>query len=304
MKVPWLAGLLAFTVALPLALTGAGKKPPIQEKSAGPEKPFLHEKSTLQDDLKLSGELPGVPAGAVRFVSYAELAALPQVTFTVTDDLNFPGKAEITGVYLDEILATLNISKENTLIAAICDDEYEAHYPVEYRAAHHPILVLRVNGKQLALSKRTSHDGSYGPYLISHPSFTSRYQTLAHPEEAQIPNGVIELRFVKEAEALSAIHPRGEFAAGSPQMQGYLIAQENCFRCHNAGGYGGRKAGVSWSSLSKIAYAKPAYFSAYIKDPQSQSGYADMPSFPDYDGKTLAALTAYFQSVAPENGSK
>ncbi len=303
MKVLWLAGLLAFAATLPLALTGAGK-PPIQEKSVGPEQVSLHEKSTLPDDLKLSGELPGVSVNAVRFVSYAELAKLPQVTFTVTDDSNFPGKAEITGVYLDELLAALNMSGKNMLIAAICDDEYEAHYSEEYRAAHHPILVSRVNGKQLALSKRTSHDGSYGPYLISHPSFTSRYRTLAHPEEAQIPNGVIELRFVKEDDALGAIRPHGEFAAGSPQMQGYLIAQENCFRCHNAGPYGGRKAGVSWSSVSKIANEKPAYFSAYIKDPQLQNGYADMPGFPDYDNATLAALTAYFQSVAPEKGSK
>ena len=303
MKAPWLAGLLAIAAALPLALNGAGK-PSVQEKSVGRERLSLHEKSTSADDLKLSGELPGLPANAVRFVSYAELAKLPPVTFTVTDDSNFPGKAEISGIYLDQLLVVLNISGTNMLIAAICDDEYEAHYLVEYRAAHHPILVLRVNGKQLALSKRTSHGGSYGPYLISHPLFTSRYQTLAHPEEAQIPNGVLELRFVKEDEALGAIHPRGDFATGSPQMQGYLIAQENCFRCHNAGPYGGRKAGVPWSSVSRIAYEKPAYFSAYIKDPQSQNGYADMPGFPDYDNATLAALTAYFQSVVSEKGSK
>lgn len=302
MKVLWLAGLLAISV-LPLALSGRGK-PFIQGNSAEHDKLFLHEKSTSADDLKLTGELPGVPANAVRFVSYAELSKLPQVTLTVTDDSNFSGKAEVSGVYLDELLAALNISGKDILIAAICDDEYEAHYPVEYRAAHHPILVLRVNGKQLGLSKRTSHGGSYGPYLISHPLFTSRYRTLSHPEEAQIPNGVIELRFVNEDQAHGAIHPRGEFAAGSPQMQGYLISQENCFRCHNAGQYGGRMAGVSWSSLAKMANVKPAYFSAYIKDPQSQSAYAEMPGFPDYDDATLAALTAYFQTFAPGKGAK
>jgi len=297
MKVLCLAGLLAFAATLPLVLTGAGK-PSIQGKLV------LHEKSTSADDLKLSGELPGLPANAVRFVYYAELTKLPQVTFTVTDDPNFREKAEISGVYLDQLLAMLGISGENMLIAAICDDEYEAHYPVEYRTAHHPILVLRVNGKQLALSKRTGDGGVYGPYLISHPSFTSRYRTLAHPEEAQIPNGVLELRFLKEDEALGAIHPREDFATGSPQMHAYLIAQENCFRCHNAGPYGGRKASVSWSSLAKVASAKPAYFSAYIKDPQSQSAYAEMPAFPDYDAATLAALTDYFQTFASEKASR
>jgi hypothetical protein len=29
-----------------------------------------------------------------------------------------------------------------------------------------------------------------------------------------------------------------------------------------------------------------------------------MPGFPDYDNATLAALTAYFQSVVSEKGSK
>ncbi len=270
---------------------------------AGQEKLSLREKSTSADDLRLSGDLPGLPANAVRFASYADLSKLPQIAFTVTDDSNFSRKTDISGVYLDELLAALDISAKNTLIAAICDDEYEAHYPVEYRTAHHPILVLRVNGRKPALSKRTSHDGTYGPYLVSHESFTSRHRTLAHQEEAQIPNGVIELRFVNQDEALGAIHPRGEFAAGSPEMQGYLIAQENCYRCHNAGSYGGRKAGISWSSVAKIAYEKPAYFSAYLKDPQSQSAYADMPGFPDYDEPTLAALTAYFRTFASE-GSK
>jgi cytochrome c1 len=53
-----------------------------------------------------------------------------------------------------------------------------------------------------------------------------------------------------------------------------------------------------------MANTKPGYFRAYIKDPQTEDAYAQMPAFPDYDEVTLAALTAYFQ-VAPVNkGSK
>ena len=108
---------------------------------------------------------------------------------------------------------------------------------------------------------------------------------------------MLELRFLREDEVFHAIEPRGDFAADSPQMQGYLIAQQNCFRCHNAGAYGGSKAGISWTVLGKIATTKPAYFKAYIKEPQSESAYAEMPDFPDYDDATLAALTAYFQVI-------
>jgi len=307
MKILWMAGLFAFAAALTLQLTNVekpSKEKPAGQEQAGQQKLHLHEKSTSPTDLELSGDLPGASAYAGRFVAYSELLKLPQVTFTVTDDVNFPGKAKIGGVYLSELMRTLNIPEKNTLVAAICNDEYEAHYSAEYRAAHHPILVLTINGKPPALAKRIGDAGIYGPYLISHASFTPRFRTLAHAEEAQIPNGVLALCFVKEDEAFSVIRPRGDFAAASPQMQGYLIAQQNCFRCHNAGPYGGRKAGVAWTSLAKTAKAAPKYFRAYIKDPQSQSAYAQMPGSPDYDDTTLAALTAYFQTQAPENEAK
>jgi hypothetical protein len=302
MKVSWMAGFLAICTALIVVLADANK-PATQGGETAPRNLSLHDSRTSPTDLQLSGDVLGTIDYAGRYVAYDELLKLPQVTFTVTDDSNFPGKAEIKGVYLDEVLRTFGIPNANTLIGAYSDDGYEGHYPAEYRAAHHPILVLQVNGKALQLAKRSSSDGIYGPYLVSHPSFTSRYRTLAHPEEAQIPNGVLELRFLREDEVFHAIEPGGDFAAGSPQMQGYLIAQQNCFRCHNAGAYGGSKAGISWTVLGKIATTKPAYFKSYIKDPQSESAYAEMPDFPDYDDATLAALTAYFQ-VIPAKAQK
>ena len=298
-----MAGLLAISSALILALVDA-KKPATQGSETEPQRLSLHDSRTSPTDLLLSGDVPGTSDYAGRYVAYSELLKLPQVTFTVTDDSNFHGKAEIKGIYLEELLRAFGIPGANMLIAAICDDEYEGHYPAEYRAAHHPILVLAVNGHPLHLTRRTAEDGDYGPYLVSHASFTSRYKVLAHEEEAQIPNGVLELRFEKEDEVFHAIEPRGDFAAGSPQMQGYLIAQQNCFRCHNAGAYGGRKAGISWSVLGKLATTKPEYFKAYVKDPESESAYAEMPGFPEYDDTTLAALIAYFQVIPAKAAQK
>ena len=286
-----------------LAATRA-EKPSAQENETPQHKLTLHDSRTSPTDLELSGDVPGGSDYAGRFVAYSELLKLPQVTFTVTDDSNFHGRAQIQGIYLEQLLGALDIPSENTLIAAICDDGYEGHYPAEYRAAHHPILVLALNGEPLHLTRRTAEDGDYGPYLVSHSSFTSRYRILAHAEEPQIPNGVLELRFEKEDEVFGAIKPQGDFAAGAPQMQGYVIAQQNCFRCHNAGEYGGRKAGITWRVLGKMAATKPGYFKAYIKDPASQSAYAEMPGFPEYDEVTLAALTAYFQAISTSTGRK
>ena len=108
----------------------------------------------MRTDLKLSGDCPEYPAYAVRFIAYAELRSFHKSPLLLQMIRTSRERRKSQGVYLDELLAALNISGKNILIAAICDDEYEGHYSVEYRAVHHPILVLRVNGKQLALSKR------------------------------------------------------------------------------------------------------------------------------------------------------
>jgi hypothetical protein len=297
MKALYVAGLLAITSALAIGFSESVRRAG-QEQLAETQKLTLHGIRTLPTDLEFSGDLPGSQAYAGKYASYADLLRLPQATFTVTDDANFPGSAELGGVSIEELMETLHVPEKDTLVAAVADDGYEAHYPEDYRASHHPFLVLTINGEAPALVKRTGEEGAYGPYLVSHPKFVPRYKILAHGEEAQIPNGVVELRFLDENEVLAAIRPHGSFAKNSPQIQGYEIAAENCFRCHNAGEYGGHKAGITWSVLGKVARKRPAFFRAYIEDPQSVSDYAEMPSFPEYDDATLGALTAYFQMVA------
>jgi hypothetical protein len=291
MQSSWLGAVLVVAVTLSLAAYAG-------------DTIELKEKSQSSQDLKLSGDLPGVHAGSLRFVTYAQLSSLPQITAQVSDDPNFSGSTEISGVSLDVLMRALGIRESGTLVAAICDDDYEAHYTEEYRQAHHPILVLRINAKPPAQYPRTADGGMYGPYLISHASFKPQYHILAHADEAQIPNGLIELRFLKQDEVLNAIRPHGPLAVNSPEMQGYRIAEQNCFRCHNAGVYGGHKAGRAWNSLARIAREDPSGFAAYTKDPQSQDESAMMPPNPEYDAATLHALTAYFQTFAPAPGPR
>jgi len=301
MKPLWVAALLAIASAL---MIGLSRREIAQEQPANARQLPLHAARISATDLEFSGDVPGSQAYAGMYASYAELLGMRQATFTVTDDENFPDKAELGGVSLAGLMEVLHVPDEKTLVAAICDDGYEAHYSSDYRAAHDPFLVLTINGKAPALIKRSGEAGAYGPYLISHPRFVPRYRILSHSEESQIPNGVIELRFLNEDEVLEAIRPRGSFAANAPQVQGYQIAKENCLRCHNAGVYGGHKAGITWSVLGKIARNRPKYFRAYIRDPQAESDYAEMPGFPEYDDATLAALTEYFQSVDAPSGQK
>ena len=222
---------------------------------------------------------------------------MPQVSFTVTDDTNFTGPTKIRGVKLEELAQRLGASPASDMVVAICDDAYRANYPRAYLMAHHPVLVLEVNGKPPSGWPKDSqeHNFDMGPYMISHPKFTPSYKILSHAEEAQIPWGVVRIEFREEKTVFGAIAPRGTHARDREVQDGFRIAEQNCFRCHNAGREGGQKSGLSWESLSAFAAASPKDFAAYIRAPLAKNPRAQMPGNPQYDDATLAALTAYFR---------
>ncbi len=260
--------------------------------------PLAAQRSSPQD-LEVSGDVPGIPPGGKRFVGYTDLSRLAQVTFTVKNDENFSDPVTLSGVSLDVIMAALGIDGATQLIAASADDGYEAHYTAEYRAAHHPFLVLRIGGQEPAKWPKGPNGENYGPWLISHPSFSPAFHVLAHKDEAQIPYGVIGLRFLNEAAVLKELRPPGAASAASPAMQGYRIALQNCLRCHREGDIGGTKSPFGWPQMALIAQGNPAAFGKYVVRPNSVNPEANMPANPDYDAATIAALTAYFRSFAP-----
>jgi mono/diheme cytochrome c family protein len=260
--------------------------------------PVAAQRSSPQD-LEVSGDVPGIPPGGKRFVGYTDLSRLAQVTFTVKNDENFVDPVTLSGVSLDAIMAALGIDGATHLIAASAVDGYEAHYTAEYRAAHHPFLVLRIGGQEPAKWPKGPNGENYGPWLISHPSFSPAFHVLAHKDEAQIPYGVIGLRFLDEAAVLKELRPPGAVSAASPAMQGYRIALQNCLRCHREGDIGGTKSPFGWPQMALIAQGNPSAFGKYIVRPNSVNPEANMPANPDYDAATIAALTAYFRSFAP-----
>lgn len=274
------------TVLLPCALVQS------------PLKLALKTNRSSATDLEISGDVVGVPPRSTRFLTRADLVTLPQVTFVVNDDANFPGPTEVSGVPLEDLIKALAASPDADLVTAVCDDQYHAHYPRAYLAAHHPVLVLKINGKLSEAWPKAAdaHDADMGPYLISHRQFTPGPNILAHREEAQIPWGVVRLEFRNEKESLHAIAPHGPHATDEAVQAGYRIAQQNCLRCHNMGEVGGQKALHPWLVLSAWAASWPEYFAAYVRDPQKQNPRAQMYANPEYDEATLHSLTAYFQT--------
>jgi len=264
--------------------------------------PALHRARRSPLDLEVRGELSRLPPGTTRYVTRQDLLTLPQVAFTVADDPNFTGPTRISGVPLEELARHLVTSRDSDLIVAICQDRYRANYPRAYIAAHHPVLVLTVNGKPPSGWPKDSegHDKAMGPYMISHPGFSPAFKILAHQDEPQIPWGVVGLEFRNEKAVFGAIAPRGPHAAEPAVQDGYRIAQQNCFRCHNLGQEGGQKAGFSWIVLSAWAAASPDNFSAYVRNPQAKNPQAQMPGNPTYDSATIQALLAYFRTFSPQ----
>jgi mono/diheme cytochrome c family protein len=143
-----------------------------------------------------------------------------------------------------------------------------------------------------------------GPYLISSPDFRPSFKILSHEDEPQIPWGVVRLEVQNEAVVFNAIRPRLLGSNPREVQDGYRIAQQNCFRCHNSGDEGGTKAQRPWTVLATWAQASPEYFMAYIHDPKAKNPKAQMPGFPNYDEATLHALTKYFQTFTKNAKSR
>jgi mono/diheme cytochrome c family protein len=270
--------------------------------SAPGAKLVLQENRSSPLDLEVAGELNGLPPGTLRYLTREELLQLPQVSATVTDDANFQGTTEISGVALELLKHNLSANPQSDLVVAICKDKYRSYYSLEYTSAHDPVLVLKINGKAPDAWPKdpTGHGLSIGPYLISHLKFTPSFKILSHTDVPQIPWGVIRLEFRNEARVLAAIAPRGPHAGDADVQAGYRIAQQNCFRCHNLGDEGSKKAGRSWLVLGTWAAASPEYFSAYIRDPKSRNAKAQMPGFPQYDDATVKAVASYFRTFSPQ----
>lgn len=300
---PSLIGLLAAGALLAASMPAQNAREAFdQAPTADAAKPLLvlRVERASPSDLELSGDLVGLAPGATRYLTRDDLLTLPQVSYTVTDDANFTGPTQISGVPLEALIRTLAAAPESDMLVAICSDQYHANYPHAYIAQHHPLLVLKINGQSPAGWPKDpeTHGYDMGPYLISHPTFSPAFKIFSQPDEAQIPWGVVRLEFRNEKTVLGAIAPHGPQAANELVQAGYRIAQQNCFRCHNMGQEGGMKAGHPWLVLSGWAAASPKYFADYVRNPQSRNPRAQMPGNPGYDDATIGALIGYFKTFS------
>ena len=267
----------------------------------GSGQPLLLAARTSPTDLEVGGELRGVGQGTVRYVRYEDLLKLPQETYTISDDTNFKGKTEISGVALTTLAKLFGQSESSNMIIAICYDKYRSNYPSDYLAQHHPILVLKINGRTRDQWPLSEDGGPLGPYLVSHPTFKPSFKILSHQDEAQIPIGVIRIDFRKQSYVYAPITPAVKWANDTGVDQGYEIARQDCYRCHGLHSEGGNRASRSWLILAAWAATDPTRFKQYVRKPQAVQPCAKMPAHTEYDDATLQALARYFSTFIPES---
>jgi mono/diheme cytochrome c family protein len=252
-------------------------------------------------DLEVAGDLEGLPPGSTRYIRRDDLLALPQTSFTAVGDDKFTGPTPVSGVPFDELIRALGREPGSDLVIAVASDGYRSNFPAEYVAAHRPLLVLEIGDKAPADWPKDADHGVYmGPYTVCYDHFVPSFKVFAHADEEQIPWGVIRLEFRNQQAVLGAIEPRGPHASDPTVQAGYRVAEQNCFRCHNAGREGGQKSGRPWLVLSAWATASPGFFTAYVRDPKTKNPNSQMPANPGYDDRTMGALIAYFRTFLLE----
>lgn len=240
-----------------------------------------------------------------RLLPPAFLASLPQVSLILEADENFPELpaqgVRVTGVELDTLLQALLPNQSHTVAVAICRDGYTSPFPRQAIDNHHPILVLTMDGLSPNAWAAQHHTYDPSPYFVVYPGFVPSFHIFAHEDRPQHPAEIVRLKVFSESQLFAAITPpnASSLSTDSPAIDGFRIAQQNCFRCHNSGETGGTKAHRTWQRLSSIAKDRPDFFAAWVQNPQSIDPQSKMTPNLKYDRATLQALTRYFQTFAP-----
>jgi mono/diheme cytochrome c family protein len=259
-------------------------------------------------DLEISGNIRGLRANAVGYISYLQLLHLPLITFTVPTggdyeanenfSVGFTKPITVTGIDFEVLARALGADVTQDMLVAQCSDGYRASYPTEYIAAHHPVLVLTINGLPPQQWPHSHYGDVMAPYLVAYADYRPSFRILSHSDQPQVPYAVTRIEFRDQRSTFAAITPPGTYPADSPILQGFAIAKQNCFRCHNNGTAGGTMAHHPWQVLAAWAAYQPDYFTRYVKNPNAFRSDARMPGNPQYDPATLEALRRYFATFA------
>jgi hypothetical protein len=254
----------------------------------------LHPQRGSSFDLALTGRLARLPAGETRYVTWAELRALPTSALTLDGEF-VKGPQVLTVVFLADLLKALPVEPGSDAVLATCVDGYASVYTSAFISAYRPFLVLEINGRGPGDWPPKGLDYNPGPYVVAvspalAPAFT-RYRDAEHKK----PWGVTTLEIASYADRFGALYGGPWASLGPAARDGREIWVNSCASCHPgpAGAFGGTKAGRPFLVIAAYAGADPAFFSRYVRDPKSLVPCAQMEPHPWYTDAELSGLAAF-----------
>ncbi len=248
-------------------------------------------------DLEVIGIKPDGSPSAPLYYQYEQLLTLPLVTIKTAEDPNTKQPATYTGVYLNALIQALQSSSDQTVLGANCYDGYQQYYDPEYNDKHHPIFLLKYDGKPPADWPKSEHNSAMGPYCVVHADFQPSEVIYGYTEAARIPFGIVSVELTSYAFSLGKFDSANR--SNPEAVKGQKIAIGSCVSCHNNGLAGGKMAQRPWQVLAANAVYNGDYFRQYVVNPQKFKPNVAMPPHPTFDASTLDALQAYFKTVLP-----
>lgn len=254
-------------------------------------------------DLAIDGSWATVPAGEVRYVSRAALAALPAAK-TVRDRpwASMP-EADLTVVPISALAAELGWEGDADGLVLKCEDRWESWLPRSLVTAREPYLLLYYNGN-------APGEGEGWPIFNGIEAMAPYYVFVSpaeHPDFKDVtPHGmisatqVVELAAANEAERYRPFFAGPNAALSKTAQAGRTLFLANCNSCHQGpGGTGGNVSQRPFAVLQTHAKFNADYFRRMVTDPKQFYPETIMPRHPQFTAEDFAALIAFLSEAAP-----
>ncbi len=266
----------------------------------------LHSERASPYDLVLTGRLAGVPSGEKRYVSWADLRALPTSKLKLAGEF-VKGEQELTVVFLTDLWAALpRGAGADTLLATCGVDGYASVYRESFMTGCRPFLVLEINGEGPEKWPPPGLDYNPGPYVISiSAAMAPAVAQLLDPGHKK-PWGVTALEVANFDERYRGSFSGRWAALSARAVAGREIWINSCASCHRgpAGTFGGTKSDRPFEVLAAIAGYSPDYFKKYVHNPQAVMAGAKMEPHPHYTDAQLDALIAFIVAESKPVGGR
>lgn len=254
----------------------------------------LHRDRGSPLDLALTGRLAGVPAGETRYVTWADLRALPSAKLKVEGEF-MPGEQEVTIVFLEDLWKQLPRADGADVLLATCSDGYASVFRTDFIAKYRPFIVLEINGMGPEKWPPPGLKYNPGPYVMSLSSRVVPGAEQLLDAGHKKPWGVTVVEVANYAERFGGGYS-GAWAVLSPAaVEGREIWVNSCACCHQGPGgmFSGTKCKQPFPVIQAIASFNPDFFRKYVRDPKAMMAEAKMEAHPHYTDAELDRLIAF-----------